>query len=241
MLCASCRRSLASAGGRRRAWIGLLAALSGGFLLAVAAAQWIEGVVAQSLARASYRTTSEAPRRAAEGNRSELPELPLRAWSAAPEAPGPAPAPEPAPGDVVGRLRIPRVGLDLAVFEGVSADVLRKGPGHVPGTALPTAGSNCVITAHRDSFFRRLADVKVGDSVLLSGENGEREYRLASRRVVSPSEVGVLAPTDEEQVTLVTCYPFRWIGPAPSRVVWQALPVAAFAGRTEDLPAYESR
>jgi sortase A len=150
-------------------------------------------------------------------------------------------APAPAAGDIVGRIRIPRVGIDLAVFEGVTADVLRKGPGHVPGTALPTSGSNCVITAHRDSFFRRLADVQVGDAVFLSGEGVEREYRLASRRVVAPSEVGVLAPSDEEQLTLVTCYPFRWIGPAPERVVWQALPIASFAKRPEDLPAFESR
>ena len=113
------------------------------------------------------------------------------------------------------------------MFEGVTEEVLRKGPGHVPGTALPTAGSNCVISAHRDSFFRKLARVRIGDSVFVRGEEGEREYRLASRRVVSPSEVGVLAPTEEEQVTLVTCYPFHWIGPAPYRIVWQALPAAS--------------
>ena len=140
--------------------------------------------------------------------------------------------PAPADGDIVGRIRIPRVGIDLAVFEGVTPDILRKGPGHVPGTALPTSGSNCVITAHRDSFFRKLADVRVGDAVFLSNEEGEREYRLTRRRVVSPREVGVMAPTEEEQVTLVTCYPFRWIGPAPYRLVWQALP-AASSVRTE--------
>ena len=139
--------------------------------------------------------------------------------------------PAPAPGDLVGRIRIPRVGIDLAVFEGVSSDVLRRGPGHVPGTALPTAGSNCVISGHRDSFFRRMAGVKAGDSVFLSGEGGEREYRLVDYRLVSPTEVEVLAPTDGEQLTLVTCYPFRWIGPAPRRLVWRALPAESGAER----------
>jgi sortase A len=229
---------LKGAGGTR-AWIGLAAALAGGFLLAVAAARWLEGVVAQSLARDSYRIAESAPGTPA-GPEAELPELPIIRWT--PPLPEAEPAPPaPAVGEVVGRIRIPRARIDLAIFEGVSSAVLRKGPGHVPGTALPTLGSNCVITAHRDSHFRRLADAKVGDPVFVSGEAGEREYRLASRRVVLPTEVEVLAPTDDEQVTLVTCYPFRWIGPAPYRVVWQALPVDSSAKRTEDLPAFDSR
>jgi sortase A len=208
-----------------RATLSGVAALAGGVLLSVAAAHWIEGVVAQALARSS-RVRSETPASAPLAA-TALPPLPLRSLPPPPELP----APPPVAGDVVGRIRIPRVGIDLAVFEGVTGDILRKGPGHVPGTALPTAGSNCVITAHRDSFFRRLADVRVGDAVFLSGESGERQYRLASRRVVSPTEVAVLAPTPDEQVTLLTCYPFRWIGPAPSRLVWQALPVASNAKR----------
>jgi sortase A len=185
----------------------------------MAASRWIEGAIAQALARSSQpagaRKAEIAP---------ALPALPLRSM--------PSPRdPEPKEGDVVGRLRIPRVGMDLAVFEGVGENILWKGPGHVPGTALPTAGSNCVISAHRDSFFRKLADVRAGDAVFLSGENGEREYRLASRRVVSPRETEVMDPTDTEQVTLVTCYPFRWIGPAPQRVVWTAVPVQSTAAR----------
>jgi LPXTG-site transpeptidase (sortase) family protein len=241
MLCASCRRSLKSAGRKGHALLGLLTALAGGLLLAVAAAQWIEGVVAQSLAGSSYRTTVPAAPRAREGaaETARLPELPLQGWTWT--APPPPSEPAPEIGDVVGRVRIPSVGLDLAVFEGVSSDILRKGPGHVPGTGLPTLGSNCVITAHRDSFFRPLASAKVGDAVFLTGDGGEREYRLTRSRVVSPKDVGVLAPTDDEQVTLVTCYPFRWIGPAPYRIVWQALPVAAFAQRAEGLPSVESR
>ncbi len=226
------RRSFERAGGGSRAWIGLFAALTGGVLLTIAAAQWLEGVAAQALARSSDRPgRASAPTAGA-----ELRELPVKGWS--PTAATPEPEPPPFLGDVVGRIRIPRAGMDYAVFEGVTAGVLRKGPGHVPGTALPTSGSNCVITGHRDSFFRRLADVQVGDRVFLSATDGdEREYRLASRRVVAPTETSVLMPTDGEQVTLVTCYPFHWIGPAPYRVVWRALPVALELPQGPPFPA----
>jgi sortase A len=230
------RRSLGRAGGGSRAWIGLFAALTGGVLLTIAAAQWLEGVVAQAFARSSDRRSETSTQTAA----AKLRELPVKAWS--PTAATPEPGTAPLFGDIVARIRIPRAGMDYAVFEGVSADILRKGPGHVPGTALPTSGSNCVITGHRDSFFRRLADVHVGDRVFLSTTDGDvREYRLASRRIVLPTETSVLAPTDGEQVTLVTCYPFRWIGPAPYRVVWQALPVASLANSAQGPPIPDTR
>ncbi len=230
------RRAIERAGGGSRAWIGLFAALAGGILLTIAAAQWLEGIVAQAFARSSDRPVKASSPTAG----AELRELPVKAWS--PTAATPEPEPAPFLGDVVGRIRIPRAEMDYAVFEGVSAGVLRKGPGHVPGTALPTGGSNCVITGHRDSFFRWLADAQVGDRVFLSARDGdEREYRLASRRIVSPTETSVLAPTDGEQLTLVTCYPFRWIGPAPYRVVWQALPVASLANSAQGPPIPDTR
>jgi sortase A len=111
------------------------------------------------------------------------------------------------------------------VFEGVSADVLRKGPGHVPGTAYPGRAGNCVIAGHRDSFFRRRVYVTAGSE--------KREYCLVRRRVVAPGEVGVLAPTAGERLTLLTRYPFAWVGPAPRRVVWQG-PPASSAGLPQD-------
>ena len=136
--------------------------------------------------------------------------------------PGPA-----RPGQAWGRIEIPRIGLDLAVFEGVASATLRRGPGHVPGTASPgPAGpGNCVIAGHRDSFFRSLSRLRAGDLVLVRGPDGSvADYRLDSRRVVAPEEVSVLAPTPGRRLTLITCYPFRWIGPAPYRLVWTASP-----------------
>jgi sortase A len=130
-----------------------------------------------------------------------------------------------AEGEPLGRLEIPRIGLDLAVFEGTSDATLFKGPGHLSGTAWPAAaaaGGNCVIAGHRDSFFRALENARAGDEVRLAGAFGVDTYRLAQRRIVRPREVSVLAATAEPRLTLVTCYPFRWWGRAPLRLVWTA-------------------
>lgn len=142
----------------------------------------------------------------------------------------------PAPGALIGRIRVPRIGLDAAVFEGTTPGVLRRGPGHVPGTALPGAGGNCVVAAHRDSFFRALSRARAGDRLVFQseGEGIAREYRLAQSRIVAPTAVEVLETTAGEQLTLVTCYPFSWVGPAPSRLVWVALPVGSATLETAD-------
>jgi len=142
----------------------------------------------------------------------------------APEASTAPAGSRPVEGAAVGRLRIPRLGIDLAVFEGVSEKVLRQGPGHVPRTALPGAAGNCVIAAHRDGFFRPLRNARAGDRVVVSTASGEIEYRLWKRRVVEPTEVSAMRPTSRPRLTLLTCYPFSWIGPAPSRLIWVAIP-----------------
>jgi len=141
------------------------------------------------------------------------------------------PAAELRAGEALGRIAIPRVQINLAVFEGTTDAVLRKGPGHLSGTAWPglTATGNCVIAGHRDSFFRRLAGVRAGDVVTLSGPAGPRRYTLAESRIVSPQEVGLLEATPDERLTLVSCYPFRWTGPAPYRIVWIGRPLSASA------------
>ncbi len=167
----------------------------------------------------------------------------IRAQFAAPAAAELSDEATPAEGAPLGRLRIPRLGVDLAVFEGVTAAVLRMGPGHVPRTALPGRGGNCVIAAHRDGFFRALRHARPGDRVLLSTASGDLEYRLWRRRVVKPTEVSAMRPTSRPRLTLLTCYPFSWIGPAPSRLIWVALPAGpepirpAAAGGTAAAPA----
>ena len=128
----------------------------------------------------------------------------------------------PADGEAMGRLEIPRLGLDLVVFEGVSDSSLRKGPGHLPASAWPDAGGNCVIAGHRDSFFRRLADARRDDLVRFHGPAGTATYRLGRHRIVKPEDVSAVAPTRDARLTLITCYPFSWTGSAPYRLIWEA-------------------
>ncbi len=147
-----------------------------------------------------------------------------------------------ADGEAMGRLELPRLGLDLVVFEGTSEDTLRKGPGHLSATARPDGGSgNCVIAGHRDSFFRRLADARRGDVARFHGPSGTSTYRLRDRRIVRPEDLSAIAPTPDARITLITCYPFSWTGSAPYRLVWTAVRLdsaspAAGAEAPEHLP-----
>jgi LPXTG-site transpeptidase (sortase) family protein len=127
-------------------------------------------------------------------------------------------------GEPLGRLTLPRLGIDAVVFEGTSDETLRKGPGHLRGTGWPGEGapSACVISAHRDTFFRRLEGARPGDVVTLRGGGLAATYRLENRRVVTPDDVGALSPSPGDHLTLVTCYPFHFLGAAPYRLVWTA-------------------
>ena len=162
----------------------------------------------------------------------------LRELSVGKPAPGPGRAvPQ---GEAVGRLELPRVGLDLAVFEGVSEATLRKGPGHIPGTACPGLASepgNCVIAGHRDSFFSRLARAREGDIVRFRSGPEDRSYRLTSRRIVLPGNIEEMAPTPHERLTLITCYPFDWTGSAPYRLIWEGSPLPLSTASVSTAPA----
>jgi sortase A len=128
-----------------------------------------------------------------------------------------------ATGDVVGRLEIPRLSLSTVVFEGADEDVLERGAGHVPGSALPGDRGNTVLAAHRDTFFRPLRGIRTGDMVKIHTPRRDNVYVVESARVVEPDEVDVLNPTPEPALTLITCYPFRYVGPAPERFVVRAV------------------
>lgn len=186
---------------RRLGLVGNFLVVAGAALLVLVAARLATGVRAQAKGVSLPAAASVSPPRQA-----------LR------------PSFRPAAGEAVGRLEVPRLGLDLVVFEGVSKATLRKGPGHLPGTAWPGApdeSGNCVITGHRDTFFRRLVDVRKGDIVRFRGPSGISTYRLIERRIVRPRDVSVAAPTRDARLTLITCYPFSWTGSAPYRLVWQ--------------------
>jgi sortase A len=119
-------------------------------------------------------------------------------------------------------LRIPSVKLVVPVFEGTRELNLNRGAGRIEGTARIGEAGNVGIAAHRDGFFRALKDVRVGDTLLLERVTATRTYRVVSTTIVDPSEVSVLAPTTTESVTLVTCYPFYYVGSAPRRFIVRA-------------------
>jgi sortase A len=127
---------------------------------------------------------------------------------------------------LVGRLEVPRLGLLAIVQEGVDDDVLRFAAGHVPGTALPGEPGNVVIAGHRDTLFRPLKEVRPGDAVRLTTPAGAFEYAVTQVEVVEPTRLDVLEPRSPREATLVTCYPFSYIGRAPLRFVVRAASLA---------------
>jgi sortase A len=127
---------------------------------------------------------------------------------------------------LVGRVEIPRLGLSAIVVEGTDSTALRRGAGHIPGTALPGEAGNVGVSGHRDTFFRPLKDLRIKDEIRFSTLNGDFRYEVESLRVVEPSNVRVLAPSRENVLTLVTCYPFFYIGAAPKRFIVRARQVS---------------
>jgi LPXTG-site transpeptidase (sortase) family protein len=124
---------------------------------------------------------------------------------------------------VIARLEIPDVGISTLVREGLDGRTLRRGAGHMPGTALPGRPGNFVIAGHRDTIFRNLRFIKTGDTIRITNEAGVFEYTVASLSVVDPQYVEALQPTTEPKCTLVTCFPFGLFGPAPKRFLVQAV------------------
>lgn len=134
------------------------------------------------------------------------------------------PPPPPARGDLLGRLEIPRLGVSSIICEGDDDATLRLCVGHIPGTALPSDdASNVALAGHRDSFFRKLGRLRPGDVLRLTTPEGSRDFRVEWGGVVSPEDTVVLDPSASPSLTLVTCYPFHFIGAAPRRYVVRAV------------------
>ena len=119
-------------------------------------------------------------------------------------------------------LRIPKIDLEVPVLAGIDELTLNRAVGHIDGTALPGDDGNVGIAGHRDGFFRGLKDVEVGDHLILETITGSADYVISDLLIVNPQDVYVLAPTQDPTVTLVTCYPFYYVGNAPRRFIVQA-------------------
>jgi sortase A len=135
------------------------------------------------------------------------------------------------PGELIGRVDIPRINLSAAVAEGDDDRTLGRAVGHLPDTPLPwQRAGNVGLAAHRDGLFRRLANVRVNDDVRVLTSRGDYHYRVTKAHVVNPDDVWVLAPTDVPTMTMITCYPFSFVGNAPQRFVVHAALVGHVAG-----------
>lgn len=126
------------------------------------------------------------------------------------------------PGDPVAELSVPRLHIAVAVLEGDSDSILELGAGHIPETALPNESGNIGIAAHRDTFFRPLRLIRPNDLITLTTPAGVTRFSVTGTQVVTPEDTAVLAPAPGRDLTLVTCYPFSYIGPAPKRFIVHA-------------------
>jgi sortase A len=131
-----------------------------------------------------------------------------------------------ATGAPIAEISIPRLNLSTVVVEGTGDAELKLGAGHVSGTALPGVAGNIVIAAHRDTFFRPLRNINVGDKIVLNTGREAAEYVVEATRVTTPDDIAVMQAHGEPELTLITCYPFNFIGSAPDRFIVHAKPVA---------------
>jgi sortase A len=167
--------------------------------------------------RGSASATAEAPKPIAPTNQ--------------PPAVGP-----PAPQSVVGRLEIPRLNVAVMVREGADESTLSRAVGHIPGTALPGNMGNVGLAGHRDTFFRALRNIKANDTIEVQTTRGTYRYLVSSTKIVTPRDVSVLKASGGETLTLVTCYPFYYVGSAPKRFIVHATQVTATPQR-QPLPS----
>jgi len=130
-------------------------------------------------------------------------------------------------GDEIGMLLLPKIDAALPIIEGVSEKELKKGVGHYNGTAFPSEPGQIVLSGHRDTVFRRMGELKIGDEITVKMPYGNFTYVMERTEIVSADDLSVIRPHayDEETLTITTCYPFRYIGDAPDRYIIYAKPI----------------
>jgi sortase A len=126
---------------------------------------------------------------------------------------------EQSPNDGLIRLAIPKIDLAAIVVNGTTRMDLKSGPGRIIGTPLPGEPGNSVISAHRDTFFRHIFELKTGDEIDVQRNGQSLKFAVTGKKIVDPDDLSVLKQTEDPQLTLITCYPTYYIGPAPQRLV----------------------
>jgi len=125
-------------------------------------------------------------------------------------------------GSILGQIEIGSIGLSVMILEGTDGRTLRRAVGHISGTALPGEQGNVAIAGHRDTFFRPLRNIHVNDEITLTTLKGVYHYRVESEKLVEPEDMSVLDNSTDDVLTLVTCYPFYYVGRAPQRFIVRA-------------------
>jgi sortase A len=191
---------------RRR--IGFAFIIAGGLLTTFAGSRYVSGATAQDRARREWDEMS-ASAAYDQALAATAPRTEVVIRHAAP----------------VARLQIPKIGLDEIVLEGIDDDAMNGGPGHYPGSPLPGGAGNSIISAHRDRHFRNLGQLSVGDTVVTQAGAKTTKWVIVKRKVVD-KERPVLFPSKTATLTLTTCWPIRYFGTAPDRLILTALPVS---------------
>lgn len=149
-----------------------------------------------------------------------------RALDAAPASEAPRIAEPPPQGSTLGRLQIPRLGLRVIVVQGDSPQILKRAVGHLPETTLPGEDGNAALAGHRDTLFRPLRGVRPGDAITFETPSRVMRYQVEWMLVVPPSSVEVLQSSGARELTLITCFPFDFVGSAPNRFIVRAREVS---------------
>jgi sortase A len=138
---------------------------------------------------------------------------------------GAADAFDPDIGETAGLLHIPKLEADLPIVEGTHEDELARGVGHYRGTAYPLQNDQIVLSGHRDTVFRSMGDLEIGDELVMKMDYGDFVYEITETKIVDADDRTIIVPHDEEVLTLTTCYPFNFVGYAPDRYIIYAYPV----------------
>lgn len=149
-----------------------------------------------------------------------------RTFEAMPASVAPRVAERPLEGSTLGRLQIPRLGLQVMVVQGDSPQILRHAVGHLPETTLPGEDGNAALAGHRDTMFRPLRGVRPGDAITFETPSRVVRYEVEWTQVVSPSSIEVLRSSGARELTLITCFPFDFVGSAPNRFIVRAREVS---------------
>ena len=191
-----------------RKTLGVALVAAGACTLAVVSARYASGMARADEARRVWN--DEPARRAIAAARAGA----THRWTAL----------RPAPGAPVARLVIPRLDLDEIVLEGVGDEELNAGPGHVPGSAWPGVAGNAIISAHRDRHFRKFEDLRVGDTLRTETGDATTRWVVTATRVID-RDAPALFHTKDATLTLTTCWPIRYFGTAPERLIVTAKPL----------------